>query len=129
MSQGTEAGSQAGRLVWDDELWDQVWERTLGPIERHSIAMHVVRRRLPEDLFESRICAELARRWRRTSRNLALLYAIWTLFWGMLAVHDATSDGALESLLTPTNAAVGMLAIGVCLAFRAYVRPVADLPL
>lgn len=129
MSQGTGPGTEAERLVWDDELWDRVWERTLGPVERHSIAMHVVRRRLPEDLFESRICAELARRWRRTSRNLALLYATWTLFWGMLAVHDAVSDGGLQSLLTPANTVVGLLAIGACLAFRAYVRPVADLPL
>lgn len=102
-----------------------MWERTLSQVERHSIAMDVLRRRVPLQPLEARIAVELAQRWRRTARNLAVLYAVWSLFWGMLAWHDWTADAAFEALLTPTCAALGLVAVACCAAFRRYVRPVA----
>ncbi len=125
---GTPAAGAAvgGVLEWDDELWDRVWEQVLTQPERHTIAMSVWRRRLPEGLFEARVGAELSRRWRRQARNLAVLYALWTLFWGSIAVSDWRGDGALGSPLTPVCALVGVAAIAACLAvrrrFRAFAR-------
>lgn len=123
--QGT-AQVPPGTLVWDDELWAHVWERTLSQVERHSIAMDVLRRRVPRQPLEARIAVELARRWRRTARNLAVLYALWSMFWGTLAWHDWAADARFEALLTPTCTALGLVAVAVCAAFRRYVRPVAS---
>lgn len=103
---------------FDDRLWNHVWERNLNPVERHAIAMAVWRRRQPGDKFEAMVAFELARRWRAHSRFLATIYALWTLFWGTMAVRDFRLDAAFESLVTPVFAMIGVLAIVACIAVR-----------
>lgn len=103
---------------FDDHLWRDVWERNLDPVERHSIAMTVWRRQHPRDTFEAAVAFELARRWRGHSRFLALIYGLWTLFWGTMTLRDLRIDAAFESLVTPTLTMVGVLAVAACFAVR-----------
>jgi len=103
---------------FDDDLWHEVWERNLDMVERHSIAVAVWRRRLPDGRFEAVVALELARRWRRHTVFLALVYALWTWFWGMIAVHDLRLDAAFGSLVTPGCSAAGVLAITCCMVVR-----------
>lgn len=117
------AGFADDELLGDDRLWDRVWERMLSPVERHSIAVAVWRRRELRDPFESRIAGQLAVRWRRQARNLALVYALWTAFWGLIAVSDWRGDGDWESLLCPVLSALGVAAVAACYAVRARLRP------
>lgn len=109
-------------LEWDDELWDQVWERTLDPLERRNIALHLWRQQTPDDLFEARIAAELAKRWRRRAVVLATVYALWTLFWGGIAWNDWRADHAFMSLLPVVCTAVGVFAVLSCFGARARFR-------
>lgn len=110
----------------DDRIWDRVWERMLGPVERHGIAVAVWRRRIPTDLFDARVAGELARRWRRRALNLAVVYALWTLFWGAIALSDWRTDGDWESSLSPVLTWLGLLAVACCFGVRrrlaAYAR-------
>jgi len=110
-------------ILADDRLWDRVWERMLSPVERHSIAVAVWRRRELRDTFEVRIAAQLAARWRRHARNLALVYALWTCFWGLIAVSDWRGDGDWESLLCPVLSALGGTAVAACVAVRVRLKP------
>lgn len=103
---------------FDDRLWRDVWERNLDPVERHSIAMTVWRRRHPAGTFEAAVAFELARRWRGHSRFLATIYSLWTLFWGAMTMHDLRLDGGFESLVTPSLTLVGILAVTACIAVR-----------
>ena len=119
----------AAPLEWDDRLWDHVWDQTLSQPERHAIAVAVWRRRLPAGAFEARVGAELSRRWRRQARNLAVLYALWTLFWGALAVSDLRADGSIDPLLPALCALVGCAAVGACLFVRSRFRDFARQPL
>lgn len=105
-------------MTFDDQLWDTVWERNLNAVERHAIAMSVWQRRQPDDVFEAIVARELARRWRRHARYLVVVYALWTTFWGSLAMHDLRPDAALDSLLSPSCAVIGVLFIIGCLAVR-----------
>ena len=108
---------------WDDELWDAVWERDLGVVERHDIAMATWRRRPAADPFERQVARELARRWRRRARALALLYALWTTFWAAIAYRDWRLDEMLESNLPPGAALVGVLAVAGCGLAHRHLRP------
>lgn len=107
----------------DDRVWDRVWERMLDPVERHAIAVSVLRRRPPTDLFEARIAVELARRWRRQARNLIVLYGLWSLFWGSISLSDWRADAVFQTGPAPYLAAVGALLIAGCLAVRWRLRP------
>ncbi|MGI8575675.1 MAG: hypothetical protein ACR2MA_10135 [Egibacteraceae bacterium] len=113
----------AAELEWDDELWDHVWERMLDPLERRDIALHVWRRQPPDDLFNARVAAELAKRWRRRAIALALLYTLWTLLWGGITWNDWREDQALFSLVPLTMALIGVLLIIGCFRARARFRP------
>lgn len=117
------AGFGDDELLSDDRLWDRVWERMLSPVERHSIAVAVWLRRPLRDVFEARIAVQLAVRWRRQARNLALVYALWAGFWGLIAVSDWRSDGDWESLLCPILSTLGVAAVAACVAVRARLRP------
>ena len=109
-------------IEWDDELWDLLWERQLNAVERHSIAMDVLRgREVQGDPLEQEIGRELANRWRQRARNLALLYGFWTLFWGLLAV-DRWRDPDPDPLVSLVAAMIGLVAIGACFVFRWYMR-------
>jgi len=109
-------GSRA--VAFDDRLWRDVWERNLDPVERHAIAMAVWRRRDPADGFERIVALELARRWRRHARSLVVVYALWTVFWGAIAIRDLRLDAAFTSLLPPVCAALGLVAVGACVTVR-----------
>jgi len=107
------APAGAAGFVWDDRLWQEVWDRHLSAVERHALAMDVLRRRWPPDPFERSVVAELARQWRRTARVLAVAWSVWVLFWGGIAV----SDPALA--LAWAMASVGLL---VDAAVRVFLR-------
>lgn len=107
-------------MTFDDRLWNHVWERNLTAVERHGIAMAVWRRRPLADRFEALVATELARRWRRHVLVLITAYALWTLFWGSIAMHDLRTNDGFSSLLTPTCAAIGVAAIAACLAVRRW---------
>lgn len=107
----------------DDRVWDRVWERMLGPVERHEIAVSLWRRRPTREVFEARIAVELARRWRRQIRNLMVLYGLWCLFWGSLSFSDWRADAAFSTPLPPSLTTAGMLAIAACVAAHRRLRP------
>ncbi|HVM20613.1 MAG TPA: hypothetical protein VM307_11695 [Egibacteraceae bacterium] len=108
-----------GDLSWDDSLWDQIWERTLSQVERHTIAATVLRGRAAATVFEWRIAQELARRWARGALVKGAVYLLWTLFWGAIAVHTIGLRGPAAAALPLTCAAVGAIAVLACLGFRA----------
>ncbi len=99
-------------FTWDDETWERVWEQILTPVERHHIAMSVLRRRFPQDAMEARVALELARRWARRAVSLSLAYLLWVVFWGSIGWTDPPVDMALGC------AAFGVVAIVACLWFR-----------
>jgi hypothetical protein len=102
-------------FLLDDRTWQRLWDQILSPVERHHIAMSVLRRRLSSDPLEARVSLELARRWGRKCRFLAIVYLIWTVFWGAVGWAD-------PPLAMPMGAAAfGVVAITCCLAFRRYV--------
>jgi len=111
-------------LLRDDRVWERVWDRMLGPVERHSIAVAVWRGRLPRERFEARVAVELARRWRSQAVGLAIVWALWSAFWGAIAMTDWRGDAALSSWYSPGCALLGLTAIGVCLAVRRRLRRV-----
>lgn len=114
-------------LVWDDRLWDLVWERTLDQLERHQLTLQVLLRRPPPDAFAARVGRELARRLRRRAVVLAVAWGLFTAFWAMI-LHLArqqpgTPDGwAWSMVLLGTAVVVG------CVAFRRRLGPVAHDP-
>lgn len=109
-------------LVWDDVLWERVWERTLDPVERHDIAVATWRRRTPSDPLAARVAPELTRRWRRHSLSLATLYALWTLFWGAIAWDDWSRDGVIGIPLAVSAAGLGLAAVTCCVIARQHLR-------
>ena len=107
-------------MTFDDRLWRDVWERNLDHVERHAIAVAVWRHRPPNGRFEALVAAELARRWRRHMVTLLTVYALWALFWGMIAVHDLREHAVFSSLVPPVCAAVGLVAITGCMLVRRH---------
>ncbi len=68
---------------FDDRTWEQVWERLLGPHDRHRIASHVWHGDLPDEPFEGRVAIELAYRWRRRAIYQGVLWSLWVAYWWM----------------------------------------------
>ncbi|MPZ71674.1 MAG: hypothetical protein GEU74_00335 [Nitriliruptorales bacterium] len=111
-------------IDWDDLLWYQVWERNLSQLERHAIAMAVLRGRVPADPFEGRVALELARRWRRHAVSLSLLYLLWSLFWSVIG-WDAVHRYGGEALGLPLACTIlGAAAVAACLLFRRRLRAI-----
>lgn len=115
-----------GAFQWDDRLWAEVWDRHLSPVERHALAMDVLRRRWPPDPFERSVVSELARQWRRNARGLAVAWGVWVLFWGNLAVNAPLTTG--PRALPWTMAWVGLVVVAGSLAFRRRLRGLASGP-
>ena len=108
----------------DDYLWREVWERNLDHVERHNVAMSVWRRRAPEDPFESLVGWELAHRWRQRARNLAVVYLVWTAFWGLMAYAGLGSSEPVALRLPLCLTVLGVAGIALCFAFRRRMRPI-----
>lgn len=106
-------------MRFDDELWDHVWERNLTHVERHTIAMALLRRQPPDTTFDRLIAAELARRWRRHALWLVLLYGLWSLFWGAIALTAPPPD-ADPTMLPAWCVVVGLAMITACVGARRH---------
>lgn len=102
----------------DDELWNLVWERRMSHPERHGVARTVWFRRVPDDPFEARVATELNRRWRRRCWGLALLYLVWTMFWGLLTVEFLRDPPMVDPPLPVWNTVFGLAAVAACVAAR-----------
>lgn len=113
------ASSRDDLTRFDDELWDHVWERNLSHVERHTLAMSLLRRTPPDTAFDRLVAAELARRWRRHALWLVALYGLWSLFWGGIALTPPPT-GVEASTLPLWCAAIGVVAIAVCVGARRH---------
>lgn len=109
-------------MIWDDELWEEVWDRTLDGVERHHVAISTWRRELPSDPLHRRLVPELARRWRRTARNHFAGHLLWVLFWGAIAL-SAEPGGPADRVGTGM-ALFSLLVLATCVAVRRYLWPV-----
>lgn len=109
--------TRATATRFDDELWDHVWQRNLMHVERHALAMALVRRQPPDTAFDRLVAAELARRWRRHALWLVTLYGLWSLFWGGIALTAPPAD-ADPTALPAWCVGAGVLAIATCVAAR-----------
>lgn len=110
-------------LRMDDRLWLELWERNLGQVERRNVALAVWRRIPPGDPFAAIVGWELAHRWRTRARNLAVVYALWAVFWGALAwAGTRTDDGVVAMPLVMATG--GLVALALCVAVRRRMRPV-----
>ena len=110
----------------DDTLWDEVWERNLGHVERHNVALSVWRRQAPEDPFAVLVGWELAHRWRARARNLAVLYGLWAVFWALMAYAGRAEVEPPGVGMPLTVTAFGVIGVALCLAFRARMRPIIE---
>lgn len=106
-------------MTFDDHLWDHVWERNLSQVERHTIAMTVWRRQRPDTRFDLMVALELARRWRRHTRYLIVLYGLWTVFWASITIH-AVRSGVDVTPVPAVCATFGLLVIVMCMAARRW---------
>ena len=119
----------AGRRPYrrmDDRLWFDVWERNIGHVERHNIARAVWRRAEPDDRWVSIIGFELAHRWRDRARNLAVVYAMWCLFWGALAFAGLGGSDPDVATVPLAMTLAGVFAIAGCIAMRVRMRPIVE---
>lgn len=110
----------------DDRLWYDVWERNLGHVERHNISRAVWRRAEPDEPIVSILGFELAHRWRDRARNLAIVYAMWCVFWGAIGASALGGPTPGTAALPVVLTAVGVLAILGCVAVRARMRPIVE---
>lgn len=111
---------------WTDRMWEQVWERTVGQVERHRLAMALLRREQPQDRLALRLLPELARRWRRTALSYAVGWGLFATFW--LVIGYAAESGP-EGAVVVTPWWMGMLGIAVAtvaLTIRWWVRDMVD---
>lgn len=83
-------------MALDDEMWEELWERTLDAVERHRIALTTLRREFPLDPLEKRLVPELARRWRRSARNHAIGHLIWLAFFLSISLSADASQPSAE---------------------------------
>jgi hypothetical protein len=106
----------------DDELWEEIWERTLDAVERHRIARTTMLRGFPLDPLEKRLVPELARRWRRSARNHAIGHLIWFTFFSAIALSADASQPA-ETFGT-AMASFSAFVVSTMLAARFWLAPV-----
>jgi len=107
---------------WDDRMWEELWERTLGQPERHRLAMATLRREFPGDPLGRRVVPELARRWRGTTKVHLWLHAILGLFWLRVSFDIPTVSGTPWYLANTLSLVSLTIAVG-CWLFRRYLHP------
>lgn len=113
---------------WTDRTWEQVWERTIGQVERRRLAMALLRREQPPDRLALRLLPELARRWRRTCLTLALGWGAFVVFWATIGwAAESGPDGV--PVVTPWwMSLLGTGVVVICLALRRWIRDMAGPP-
>ena len=123
-----DAGAQLAPppIAYDDEVWDQLWEREFDHLDRYRYGRAVWRAELPEDVLGRRVVPELARRWRRRAVVYAVAWAVFTVFWVAIGVDTVVRYGAEGSRLPWQLATLGSTVIGGCLAARAWFRRTAE---
>jgi hypothetical protein len=112
-------------IAWDDVTWQRVWDVGLDPVERHGIAMAVLRNRPPREAFEGRVALELASRWGRRAVTLSIVYLVWSAFWGALLLKARWWQG-VEFNVAFGCTLLGLLAVATCLHFRRRVLRYVD---
>ena len=111
--------------AWDDEMWEELWERTLSQVERHRLAVAVLRREVPGDALARRVVPELARQWRRRCVTLAIVWGLFAGFWVMTGVSEIRVRGESLTALPWWMATIGAAVVVSSLLFRHHVAPVA----
>ena len=106
----------------DDELWEEIWERTLDAVERHRISRTTMLREFPLDPLEKRLVPELARRWRRSARNHAIGHLIWFTFFSAIALSADASQPAAETFGT-SMASFSAVVLSTLVAARLWLAP------
>lgn len=109
----------------NDEMWEELWERTLDRVDRYRISRTTWRREFPLDPLEKRLVPELARRWRRSARNHAIGHMLWLAFWGSIAVAADPAEGPAEQL-GAAMATFSLLVIVSMVMIRRYLAPVTE---
>ena len=110
-------------MRYDDHTWEELWERTLGQLERHRIAMALLRREFPDDPLGRRILPELARRWRMTARVHLWLHAVHAVFWARISFDIPPTAGTPWRLANTMSLSSLAVVLG-CIAFRRYLHPI-----
>ena len=113
-------------MRFDDRDWEELWERTLGHIERHRLAMALLRREVPEDVLGRRVVPELARRWRLTAMLHIIGHTLHGTFWLLISLALSPLDGTSWQLANGMTL-MSLSVIAFCIAFRRYLRPVASI--
>jgi hypothetical protein len=113
---------------WTERMWDDVWERTLGPVDRHRLAQALLRREQPQDRLALRVLPELARRWRRACTLYALGWGAFATFWVVIGVAaESGPEGA--AVVTPWwMGMLGLAVVAVALVLRFWIRDMAGPP-
>ena len=109
-------------MRYSDEMWEELWERTLGQLERHRIAMATLRREFPDDPLGRRIVPELARRWRGTAKLHLWLHLIHALFWARIS-FDIPPTAGIPWQLANSMALISVAVVLFCVGFRRYLYP------
>lgn len=110
---------------WDDEMWEELWERTLGQVDRHRFALAVARREVPDDALARRVVPELARRWRTQCLVYTAVWGTFAWFWLMVGLAEIDVRGEAVTALPWLCAAIGAVITLGSLAFRHRIRLVA----
>lgn len=111
---------------WTDRTWDQVWERTLGRVDRHRLAMALLRREQPDDRLALRVLPELARRWRRTALVYVFGWGLFTTFWLVIGYAAESGPDGVPVVTPWWMGMLGLTVISIALAIRFWVRDMVD---
>lgn len=109
-------------MRWDDRMWEELRERTLGHAERHRLAMATLGREFPGEAFGRRIVPELTRRWRGTAKVHLWLHLILGLFW-LRVSFDIPPISGTPWCLANTMSMLSLAIAGGCVFFRRYLHP------
>lgn len=112
---------------FDDRTWEQVWERLLGPHERHRIASSVWQGDIPDEPFEGRVAVELAFRWRRRAVFQSVLWTCWIAYWWLWFRAELTYSTWPGPLLPLALMLLGAAIVGFAIYARRRVADIAQL--
>lgn len=125
MRRDAEEPHVTGPPAWDDRMWQDLWDRTLGQVERHRMVMMLWRREEPDDALARRVLPELARRWRGQALVYAVVWGLFAAFWLMVGVTDLGIPRETRTLVPWVCAAAGSVVVAACLWARWWFGPTA----